>query len=328
MKKNIDRKFCVAPMMGYTTPYARKLYRILSKKTFLFSEMIATKTLIHSKNIQSIVANNSQNPIALQVGGSENDDLKRCSQIAYDLNYDEINLNVGCPSKAVQKGSFGACLMQDKILVKNCLEAMQINKNIEVSIKCRIGLGKKFNYDYFEEFIEEILKSGITIIYVHARNAILSGISPKGNRTIPPLNYDFVTKIKSKFPKINFILNGGINSIEKALSLSKLYDGVMVGRLIQNNPFCLKDVDQLFFNQKMTYEISENTVLEYFKFIEPRIGSDSIYRLLSPLLNIFFGVPNSKQFKIDIHSNMKEQNFSNLEKIFLNFIKEKKIVIN
>jgi len=155
MKKIIDRKFCVAPMMGYTTPYARNLYRILSKKAFLFSEMVASKTLIHSKNTQSIVANNNQNPIALQVGGSEYKDLTLCSKIAYELNYDEINLNIGCPSKAVQKGSFGACLMQDKILVKNCLEAMQINKNIEISIKCRIGIGKNFNYDFFEEFIEE-----------------------------------------------------------------------------------------------------------------------------------------------------------------------------
>jgi len=328
MEKKISRKFCVAPMMGYTTPYARNLYRILSKKAFLFSEMIATKTLIHSKNTQTIIANNKQNPIALQVGGSEFKDLSKCSKIAYELNYDEINLNVGCPSKAVQKGSFGACLMKDKTLVKNCLEAMQINKSIEVSIKCRIGLGKEFNYDYFESFIDEIIKSGVKIIYVHARNAILNGVSPKDNRNIPPLNYEFIKKIKLKYPSITFILNGGIDSIEKALSLSKLYDGVMLGRLIQNNPFCLKDVDYLFYNESNKYKISENTVKEYFNFIKPQIGKDSIYRLLSPLLNIFFGIPNGKKFKIDVHSNMKDSNFDILEKIFLNFIEEKKISIN
>ena len=328
MKKVIDRKFCIAPMMGYTTPYARSLYRILSKKAFLFTEMIATKTLIHSKNTQSIIASKLQNPIALQVGGSEYDDLKKCSKLAFELNYDEINLNVGCPSKAVQKGSFGACLMQDKILVKNCLEAMQINKNIEVSIKCRIGLGRKFNYDYFEEFIDEILKSGIKIIYVHARNAILNGISPKGNRSIPPLNYEFIKKIKSKYPNITFILNGGIGSIEKALTLSKYHDGVMLGRLIQNNPFCLKNVDNLFYNEPSQYIISENTIKEYFNFIRPKVGKDSVYRLLSPLLNIFFGVSDGKQFKIDVHSNMKNQNFDILEKILLNFVKEKNLFIN
>jgi len=328
MNKIIDRKFCVAPMMGCTTPYARNLYRILSKKTFLFSEMIATKTLIHSKDTQLIIANEIQNPIALQVGGSEYEDLKLCSRLAYELNYDEINLNVGCPSKAVQKGSFGACLMQDKTLVKNCLEAMQINKDIEVSIKCRIGLGKNFNYEFFEEFIEEVLQSGIKIVYVHARNAILKGISPKGNRNIPPLNYEFVSKIKSKFPHITFILNGGIDSIDKALYLSKSHDGVMLGRLIQNNPFCLKDIDKLFYNQLSNYIISENTIKDYFSFIKPKVGKDSIYRLLSPLLNIFFGIPDGKQFKTEIHSRMKEQNFKKLEKIFLNFVKEKEILIN
>ena len=328
MKKVIDRKFCVAPMMGYTTPYARNLYRILSKKTFLFSEMIATKTLIHSKDINSIIANEFQNPIALQVGGSEYNDLKLSSKLAYELNYDEINLNVGCPSKAVQKGSFGACLMKDKTLVKNCLDAMQINRNIEVSIKCRIGLGKEFNYEFFEEFIDEILKSGIRLVYVHARNAILNGITPKGNRNIPPLNYNFVSKIKSKYPKISFILNGGIDSMDKALKLSKVHDGVMLGRLIQNNPFCLKDVDKQFYKQANNYIVSEKTIKDYFNFIRPKFGKDSIYRLLSPLLSIFFGVPNAKEFKIDIHSRMKENNFEILEKIFLNFIKEKKIFIN
>ena len=218
--------------------------------------------------------------------------------------------------------------MQDKKLVRNCLEAMQINKNIEVSIKCRIGLGKNFNYDFFEDFIDEILKSGVKLIYIHARNAILKGISPKGNRNIPPLNYDFVSKIKSKYPDITFILNGGIDSIEGALELSKKHDGVMLGRLIQNNPFCLKDVDRLFYNKANKYIISEKTIKDYFNFIRPKIGKDSIYRLLSPLLNVFFGIPNSKQFKIDIHSNMKNHNFDTLERVFLKFVNEKKLLIN
>ena len=205
---------------------------------------------------------------------------------------------------------------------------MQINKNIEVSIKCRIGLGKEFNYDFFEDFIDEILNSGIKLIYIHARNAILTGLSPKGNRSIPPLNYDFVSKIKSKYPHITFILNGGIDSIEGALDLSKKHDGVMLGRLVQNNPFCLKDVDRLFYNETNKYIISEKTIRDYFSFIKPIIGKDSIYRLLSPLLNIFFGIPDSKQFKIDIHSKMKNHNFETLERIFLKFVNDKKLLIN
>ena len=328
LNKKIDRKFCVAPMMGYTTPYARQLYRILSKKTFLFTEMIATKTMIHSKNAQMIIRNNNQNPIALQVGGSDLKDLSKCSKIAYELNYDEINLNVGCPSKAVQKGSFGACLMRDKILVRQSLESMQINKNIEVSLKCRIGLGKELNYDFFEEFIDEIIKSGIKIVYVHARNAILNGISPKANRNVPLLKYDFVKKIQSKYPSVTFVLNGGINSIDKALKLKNEYDGVMLGRLIQNNPFCLKNVDELFYNCKEKYQINENTVHDYFNFIKPNVGNDSIFRLMSPLLQIFFGIPNSKEFKSKIHNSMQKQKVDLLENIFLDFIKKQKILLN
>ena len=324
----IDRKFCVAPMMGYTTPYARKLYRILSKKSFLFTEMIPTKTMIYSKKIQDFITNKNQNPIALQVGGSDLKDLKHCSKIAYELNYDEINLNVGCPSKAVQKGSFGACLMQNKILVRECLESMQINKHIQVSIKCRIGLGDKLNYDFFEEFIDEIIKSGIKVVYVHARNAILTGISPKANRNIPPLDYSFVKKIKSKYPTVTFILNGGIDSIEKALAIKSDYDGIMVGRLIQNNPFCLKNIDRLFYNTKEQYDINENTIHEYFEYIKPSIGKESIFRLMSPLLNIFFGIPNSKNFKTIIHNNMQKQKVDILENIFLEFIKKNNFLMN
>ncbi len=327
MKEKYSRRFCVAPMMGYTTPYARKLYRILSKKTFLFTEMIASKTLIYSKNKDLIIDNDNHNPVALQVGGSEIKDLKKCSKIAYDYNYDEINLNVGCPSKAVQKGSFGACLMKDKYLVRECLEALQ-NSKLKVSMKCRIGLGKELNYEFFEEFIDEVIKSEINLIYVHARNAILSGISPKANRSIPLLDYNFVKKIKIKYPNIKFILNGGIDTISKAKNLSLEHDGVMLGRLIQNNPFVLKDVDHLFFDQNKNENISEKIITDYFDYIKKKIDMESIYRLLSPILQIFFSVPNSRIFKIKVHEKIKESNLTSIENIFLDFIKEKRTYLN
>ena len=283
MNKGIEnRKFCVAPMMGYTTPHARRLYRMLSAKTFLFTEMIATKTMLHSKNRDLIIENDMHNPIAVQVGGSEIDELKKCAKIAKQYNYDEINLNVGCPSKAVQKGSFGACLMKNKTLVRNSLEEMKNSSNIKVSIKCRIGIGKEFNYDFFSEFISEILKSEISIVYVHARNAILSGISPKANRNIPPLNYDFIKKIK---------------------------------------------LDKLFFNHLRMKEINERIILEYFNYIKTKINNESIFRLLSPMLQIFFGIPNSKKFKIDIHKNMQNHQIDKLETLFLQFIKQKEELI-
>lgn len=324
----INRNFCIAPMMGYTTPYARKLYRILSSKTFLFTEMIPTKTMLYSKSRDLIIENEYQNPIALQIGGSEIEDLVKCCKIAKLYNYDEINLNVGCPSKAVQKGSFGACLMKKKSLVRNCLEAMKNSTDIAVSIKCRIGIGKDFNYSFFSEFINEIAKSEINIIYVHARNAILTGISPKGNRSIPPLNYDFVKKIKTEHPNISFILNGGIDSIEKAHVLSKEYDGVMLGRLIQNNPFILSKVDNLFYNLKDKKILNENIVLEYFNYIKPKISNDSLFRLLSPLLQIFFGVSDSKKFKSEIHDKIKNNEIDILEKLFIDFIRQKNFIFN
>ena len=323
MKKEISRKFCVAPMMGYTTPYARKLYRILSNNSFLFSEMIATKSLIYSKTRENIIDNDFNNPVALQVGGSEIEDLVKASKIATDYNYDEINLNVGCPSKAVQKGSFGACLMRDKILVRNCMEALQSDK-IEATLKCRLGLGKELNYEFFEEFIDEISKTGIKFIYVHARNAILSGISPQGNRTIPPLNYDFVTKIKDQYPKITFILNGGINNLDKAESLLKEFDGVMVGRLIKNNPFILKEVDKKIFREKGRL-IDHTIINNYFEYIKPKLGFESIFRLLSPLLSIFFSVPHSKSYKSKINDYMKDQKINLIEDLLIKFVSERNL---
>ncbi len=328
MQEKLNRIFCVAPMMGYTTPYARKLYRILSKKSFLFTEMIASKSMLYSKNKDLIIENDQHNPVALQVGGSDVEDLKRCSVIAYKYNYDEINLNVGCPSKAVQKGSFGACLMRDKILVRQLLESLQHEK-LEISLKCRIGLGKNLDYDFFEEFIDEILKSGVKIIYIHARNALLTGgISPSQNRTIPPLDYNFVKKIKLKYPNITFVLNGGIDSMKKASELIKHFDGVMLGRLIQNNPFLLREVDNIFFDSSKTIEVSEDIILDYFNYIKNKIDNESIFRLLSPMLQMFFGIPNSKVIKSQIHEYMRNKKLTRIEDIFIKFVRENKVIFN
>jgi len=319
MNNNL-RKFCVAPMMGYTTPHARRLYRILSKKAFLFTEMVPSKTLIHSIKKELIIENNNQNPIALQVGGSNYKDLIECSKIAQKYNYDEINLNVGCPSKAVQKGSFGACLMKEKFTVLDCLKAMLDSCDKEVTMKCRIGINNQTSYDFFRDFVEVTIQSGVRVVYVHARNAILDGLSPKDNRTIPPLNYNFVSQIKEDFPNIQFIINGGINSLNQAYEFCQIYEGVMVGRLIQSNPFCLLDVDRIFFDEINNKKEYQNIILEYFNYIKQKIEEDSIFRLLSPLLYIFFGAPNGKKFKAEVHQKMKNYEIDKLETIFLKFI--------
>ena len=321
------RKFCIAPMMGYTTPHARNLYRILSKKTFLFTEMIPAKTMLYSEKKDSVIENNHVNPIALQVGGSEYQDLIKCAKIAENYNFNEINLNVGCPSKTVQKGGFGACLMKEKTLVRDCLNAMASNTNIDVSMKCRIGIGDTLNYDFFHEFIDETIKSGIKIIYVHARNAILNGLNPKNNRTFPPLNYEFVAKIKKVYPHIQFILNGGINNLNDAYNYSKKFDGVMLGRLIQSNPFCLLNIDKLFFNSINDDIAYQKIIFEYFEYIKKRIKQDSIYRLLSPLLHIFFAVTNGKKIKSEINASIKNYEVDKLEFMFLKFMKEQRVEI-
>ena len=300
MKKEISRKFCVAPMMGYTTPYARKLYRILSKNSFLFTEMIATKSLIHSKSRENIIDNDFHNPVALQVGGSEIDDLRKASQIAIDYNYDEINLNVGCPSKAVQKGIFGACLMKDKLLVRSCIEALQ-NDKIEATLKCRLGLGRELNYEFFEEFIEEISKTGIKIIYVHARNAILSGISPQGNRTIPPLNYDFVKKIKNKFPDITFILNGGIDNLNKAGNLLNDFDGVMVGRSVYKHPLRWSEIDEKIYGINTKPKSASDIIFSLIPYIEKHLtNGGKSWDICKHLINLVEGIPKAKVWRNQI----------------------------
>ena len=297
-KDKYSRKFCVAPMMGYTTPHARKLYRILSQKTFLFTEMIAASTMLHSKTKDLIIENDLQNPIALQVGGSDIDDLALCSKIAKSYNYDEINLNVGCPSKAVQKGSFGACLMQDKKLVRACLETMQNASDIEVTMKCRIGLGNDLNYDYFSTFIDEIVQSGINIIYVHARNAILNGISPKGNRSIPRLNYEFVKKIKKEHPHVQFILNGGIDSLDKAYALSKEHDGVMLGREAYQNPSILLDADQLYFDREANERSAKDAVRALYPYIDTLLAKGAPLHYVSRhILGLFNGKRGARLFR-------------------------------
>jgi len=209
------------------------------------------------------------------------------------------------------------------VLVRNCIEALQ-NDRIEATLKCRLGLGRKLNYAFFVEFIDEISKTGIKIIYVHARNAILSGISPQANRTIPPLNYEFVKKIKIKFPKITFILNGGIDSLDKADNLLKEFDGVMVGRMIKNNPFILKEVDKKIFKEKIKL-VDETIINNYFDYIKPKLGLESIFRLLSPLLSIFFSVPHSKIYKSKINDYMKHQQINLIEELLLKFVNENKL---
>jgi len=317
---NLNYKFSVAPMMGVTTSSARYMYRLISKEAVLFTEMIASQAL-HRGDFKKMMRKESiESPVILQVGGSDVNLLKYSTELANQYNYQGINLNVGCPSKKVSQGKMGACLMKEATLVKQCLEGMKSETSMDVSLKCRIGVDEFDTYDFFKSFISTVIESGIKIIFIHARKAYLKGLDPKRNRTLPPLKYDFVYKIKKEFPHIKFIINGGLDNIDDCLDQLNYLDGVMVGRSIQANPFFLEDVDSKFYNLKKI-EINRSFVVKkYFDYVKENIDLISTYELLSPLLALCFGVPGSKKFKQEINDLIRSRDIQKLEYAYLNLI--------
>ena len=317
---NLDYKFSVAPMMGVTTSSARYMYRLISKKAILFTEMIASQAL-HRGDFKKMLRKESiESPVVLQVGGSDVNLLKYSTELANQYNYQGINLNVGCPSKKVSQGKMGACLMKEATLVKQCLEAMKSETSMDVSLKCRIGVDEFDTYEFFKSFISTVIESGIKIIFIHARKAYLKGLDPKRNRTLPPLKYDFVYKIKKEFPHIKFIINGGLDNIDDCLDQLNYLDGVMVGRSIQANPFFLEDVDSNFYNLEKIEIDRSFVVKKYFDYVKENIDLISTYELLSPLLALCFGVPGSKKFKQEINDLIRSRDIQKLEYAYLNLI--------
>ena len=317
---NLDYKFSVAPMMGVTTSSARYMYRLISKNAVLFTEMIASQAL-HRGDFKKMLRKESiESPVILQVGGSDVNLLKYSTELANQYNYQGINLNVGCPSKKVSQGKMGACLMKEATLVKQCLEGMKSETSMDVSLKCRIGVDEFDTYEFFKSFISTVIESGIKIIFIHARKAYLKGLDPKRNRTLPPLKYDFVYKIKKEFPHIKFIINGGLDNIDDCLDQLNYLDGVMVGRSIQANPFFLEDVDSNFYNLEKIEIDRSFVVKKYFDYVKENIDLISTYELLSPLLALCFGVPGSKKFKQEINDLIRSRDIQKLEYAYLNLI--------
>ena len=324
MKMEISRKFCVAPMMGYTTPYARKLYRILSNNSFLFSEMIAIKSLIYSKSRENIIDNDSNNPVALQVGGSEIEDLNKASKIAIDYNYDEINLNVGCPSTRVKSGNFGAALMKKIDLVRSCVEAMKRSAGkIPVTVKSRIGVDDQKPDEVLPEFITKVANSGCSVFIIHARKALLRGLSPKDNRTIPPLQYPLVYEMQVNFPELNIILNGGLTELKEMKSCVKnRVAGVMFGREAYENPSILLNVDNEIFNQQEKVRSMKDAIRSMIEYCyREKAEGTAIKGILKHLKGAFKGQANTKQFKRVLFCNEttdseKLERLSNLVPIY------------
>jgi tRNA-dihydrouridine synthase A len=317
---NLDYKFSVAPMMGVTTSSARYMYRLISKEAILFTEMIASQALHRGDFKKMLRKETIESPVVLQVGGSDINLLKYSTELANKHNYQGINLNVGCPSKKVSQGKMGACLMKEANLVKQCLEGMKSETSIDVSLKCRIGVDEFDTYEFFKSFISTVIESGIKIIFIHARKAYLKGLDPKRNRTLPPLKYDFVYKIKKEFPHIKFIINGGLENIDDCLDQLNYLDGVMVGRSIQANPFFLEDVDSKFYSLEKIEIDRSFVVKKYFDYVKENVDLISTYELLSPLLALCFGVPGSKKFKQEVNDLIRSRDIQKLEYAYLNLI--------
>ena len=253
-------------MMDWTDRHCRSFHRALSRHTWLYTEMVTTGALIHGDVARHLAFTADEAPVALQLGGSEPDDLARAAKLGEQWGYDEINLNCGCPSERVQRGAFGACLMNEPVLVADCVKAMRDVVSVPVTVKHRIGFDAVEDYSFVRDFVGTIADAGCDVFIVHARNAILKGLSPKENREIPPLKYDYAYQLKRDFPHLEIILNGGVKTLDEVDAHLQHIDGVMLGREAYHNPYVLADVDARFYgasSEALTREQAEAKLIEY-----------------------------------------------------------------
>jgi len=272
VKPAIDRRFSVAPMLDWTDRHCRYFLRLLSKHSLLYTEMVTTGAIIYGKG-DYLGFNQEEHPVALQLGGSNPEHMAKCAVLAQERGYDEVNINVGCPSDRVKNGSFGACLMAQPEVVADNVKAMQAEVDIPVTVKCRIGIDDMDEYKDFARFIDIVATAGCDTFIVHARKAWLQGLSPKENRDIPPLNYPRVHMLKESHPELSISINGGIKSLADAQEQLKYVDGVMIGREVYANPYILSTVDAEIFGDNSVQPISRrDVVLKMQQYIEKCIA--------------------------------------------------------
>ena len=263
----MSHRFCVAPMMDRTDRHERFFLRSLSKKAYLYTEMINANAVLFGNQNELLKFNECEHPLAIQLGGNDPIKLSEAATISESYGYDEINLNVGCPSTKVQNGDFGAILMRNPNLVAKCVKAIKNNVNIPVSIKCRIGVDDMDEEKDLNTFIKKVSDSGCKIFIIHARKAWLKGLSPKENRNIPPLNYERVYKLKDEFPHLEIIINGGLENVEDSKNHLTKVDGVMMGRKAYENPFQLTKVDHLIYGMPFLPKTKEEVLLKMIPYI-------------------------------------------------------------
>lgn len=319
-----SRKFCVAPMLDWTDRHARFFLRLLSRNTLLYTEMITCGALIHGDRERFLRFDTSEHPVAIQLGGSNPQDLAFCARLAEEHGYDEVNLNVGCPSNRVQSGMFGACLMAQPELVAECVGEMISQVNIPVTVKCRIGIDDMDSYEQLCHFISSIAKTGCDTFIVHARKAWLKGLSPKENREIPPLQYETVYRLKADFPSLAIIINGGIETMDQCHQHLKKVDGVMLGRAAYHNPYLLADVDEQLFNDSRQKPNRHDIIRAMLPYIEQQLD-EGVYlsHISRHLLGLFQGMPGARKFRRHISENAHKAGANiNVLRTALDFVQE------
>ena len=303
--KNINRTISIAPMMDYTDKHFRYFMRILHPQILLYTEMITTKAILYGNHLKLLSYSNSEHPLALQLGGSDPKELAKCCEIANQYNYDEINLNVGCPSSKVQSGKFGVCLMKEPETVAECVNAMQQVATAAITVKTRIGVDELDSYADLCNFISIVKQTDCRCFIIHARKAWLNGLSPKENRQIPPLKYSVVYALKQDFPELEIIINGGINSIDQVQQHLQHTDGVMVGRQACKQPFFMAELGNKFLSR---HKITPKTAIKkYIPYMQSQIADGTrITPLIKPILGLNNGEQGAKKWRQFICTNTKK----------------------
>lgn len=299
-----SRRLSVAPMMDWTDRDCRYMLRLISQHSLLYTEMVTTGALIHGDRVRFLAHDQREYPLALQLGGSEPEELALCAKMGEEAGYDEINLNVGCPSDRVQSGRFGACLMAEPALVAEGVAAMQAVVNIPVTVKTRLGIDEYDSYEFLTDFIDKVSAAGCEIFILHARNAWLKGLSPKENRDVPPLNYERVYQIKKDYPHLHVDINGGIHTLDEVSQHLEHVDGVMMGRAVYHNPYLLAEADEKIFGQTQPV-LSRHEVIEtMLPYIEQRMQQGRPLKSITRhLLGLFQGVPGARRWRRHLSEN-------------------------
>lgn len=293
-----DHRLSVAPMLDWTDRHFRYFARLITRHTLLYTEMVTTGALLHGERGRFLRFDPAEHPVALQLGGSVPDEMALCARMGVDWGYDEININVGCPSDRVQNGRFGACLMAEPGVVADCVAAMKAAVELPVTVKTRIGIDERDSYEELAAFTDTVLSAGCDVLIVHARKAWLKGLSPKENRDVPPLRYDVVERLKADFPLRPMVINGGITTLAQAEAMLATFDGVMIGREAYQNPWMLAEADRVIFGDPVPPPEPAAVVDALFPYVERNLRDGvPLSAMTRHLLGLFHGRPGAKAWR-------------------------------